>query len=328
MSERGRELFTQMQKAGDIMALIGQSEDVHFDCKEWSANDSDAQRVFAKAACGLTNSEGGVIIFGMRARAISKDDPDLVASAAPVTDTGAVKSRILNLIGELVEPRIEGIEAREVNETAASKSGFVVVYIPVSEGAPRRSRKDWKFYQRIGSGTFAMEYFQIEERFGKRPPPKLELYLEVTRISGLVYEPYVLGRWFVLGVKNIGTGIAKFPSIRYVRRSSLNPDPFGIDGNGGFGLPQRPSESEWVIFRGGVDEVIYGGETLKITKLFQRGDQKGPDGLPLPKVFGPNMQPLTQWVFKAATFQCEISCEGIPTLAVEKEVPELRTTSP
>jgi predicted HTH transcriptional regulator len=192
MSERARELFTRLRTARDIMGLIGQSEDVHFDCKEWSANDADSQKVVAKAACGLTNSEGGVILFGMKARATSKDEPDLVESAAPVTDTSAVKSRILDLIGQLVEPRIEGIEVREVNESSASKSGFVVVYIPISEGAARRSRKDWKFYQRIGSGTFPMEYFQIEERFGKRPPPKLELYLEVTGISGLVYEPYVL----------------------------------------------------------------------------------------------------------------------------------------
>jgi hypothetical protein len=82
-----------------------------------------------------------------------------------------LRKRVLTLIGNLVEPGIVGIDAYEVHEPENAASGFVVVYVPASAGSPRRSRKDWKFYQRIGSGTFPMEYFQIEERFGKRPLP-------------------------------------------------------------------------------------------------------------------------------------------------------------
>jgi hypothetical protein len=89
-----------------------------------------------------------------------------------------LKSKLLDLIGKLVEPGIEGINAVEVNDSSASKSGFVVAYIPASNGLPRRSRKDWKFYLRIGSGTFPMEYFQIAEMFGQRPQPRLDLVLE------------------------------------------------------------------------------------------------------------------------------------------------------
>ena len=141
MAERGKGLFNQLESAESIRALIGQTEDVHLDCKEWPAgNEADAQKVFAKAACGLSNSEGGVVLVGMRARPTSKDEPDLIDSVAPVTDTSAVKSRILDLVGQLVEPRIEGVQTTEVNEPPGSRSGFVVVYIPASEGPPRRSR--------------------------------------------------------------------------------------------------------------------------------------------------------------------------------------------
>jgi hypothetical protein len=258
----------------------------------------------------------------MKARATSKDEPDLVDSAVPVADTSAVKSRILGLVGQLVEPGIEGIQATEINEPAGSKSGFVVVYIPASEGSPRRSRKDWKFYLRIGSGTFPMEYFQIEERFGKRPPPKLEVYLELEKTGGSTYAPQIPTRYFVLGLQNLGSGIAKFPSIRYKRASGLVVDHFGIDGNCGFGLPQRPSDNEWATFRGGVDDVIYPGEIRKITKLVQQGQNTGVD--PRPRVelgqFGESGQ--TQWVFKVVKFQCEVSCEGMVTMTVEKLVDE------
>jgi len=127
MSGRAEQLFHQLTSAHAILALIGQSEDAHFDCKEWPAKDEDAQKVFAKAACGLANAEGGVLVVGMKAKAISKDEPDLVDSAAPVADTGAEKSRILDLVGQLVEPGIEGIQAAEVNEPSGSKSGAAMV---------------------------------------------------------------------------------------------------------------------------------------------------------------------------------------------------------
>lgn len=294
------------------MALIGQPEDAYFDCKEWPIRDDDAQRMLAKAACGLTNGEGGVLVIGMRAESKPKDEPDVVDSSVPVGDTSSVKSRVLNLIGNLVEPGIVGIDAVEIRQQEGSTSGFVVVYVPMSEGSPRRSKKDWKFYLRIGAGTFPMEYFQIEERFGKRPSPKLELYLEFETIKRDPHVPRRRIGLFVLGLSNTGSGIAKFPGIRFNRACGLSVDLFGIDGSHGFGIQQYPSESEWVVFRGGVDTVIYPGESLKITKLVQQGENPG-------DVPG---QPQTQWLFKAFTFSCEISAEGIQTKTFEKRIPK------
>jgi len=183
MQGRAEQLFKQLRTASSIKGLINESEDSHFDCKEWPISDNDAQKMLAKAASGFTNAEGGVLVIGMKAESKPNDEPDVVTSAAPVSDTAFVKSRVLNLIGNLVEPGIVGVKAREVNDQEGAKSGFVVLYVPASDGLPRRSRKDWRFYQRIGSGTLPMEYFQIEDMFGKRPHPRLELVLERVRIG-------------------------------------------------------------------------------------------------------------------------------------------------
>ncbi len=319
MANRAEELFDKLQDAAAIRELIGQSEDLHFDCKEWP-NDNDAQKVFAKAACGLTNAEGGVIVIGMKARSRGKDEPDLVEAAVPVGDTAAVKSRVLDLVGQLVEPGIEGVRASEIDEPTGSRTGFVVVYIPPSEGHPRRSRKDWKFYLRIGSGTFPMEYFQIEERFGERPVPKLELHLEEkVDYSPSTHQP---ARCFVLALRNAGRGIAKFPSIRFKYACGLMCDDYGIDGNGGVGLPRRASEPEWVVFRGGIDDVIYPEEVRQITRLWQEGSNIGPDGNPYSVTYPARGGRLSQWDLKAVRFECEISCEGAPTATAEKLIEE------
>jgi hypothetical protein len=309
MLGRAEHLFHELQSAEAIRALIGQPEDAQFDCKEWPHKEDDAQRMLAKAACGLTNAEGGVLVIGMKAKSTSKEEPDVVQSAAPVRDTSFVKARILNLIGNLVEPGIVGLDVAEVRLREDSPSGFVVVHIPTSEGSPRRSRKDWKFYQRIGSGTFPMEFFQIEERFGKRPHAKLELFLEFESTKGDMYSPRPV-RNFVLGIGNTGGGIAKFPSIRFKRSCGLTVDSYGIDGNMGFGIELRPSESEWAAFRGRVDDVIYPGETLKVARLLQYGESRGAS---------PGSS-RALWSFGSLKFSCELSCEGAQTKTAEKEI--------
>ena len=82
------------------------------------------------------------------------------------------------MIGQLIEPGIGWCPAsNEVSEPVGSESGFVIVLVPSTDGPPCRSRKDWKFYQRISSGTYPMEYFQIADLFGKRQRPVLELHL-------------------------------------------------------------------------------------------------------------------------------------------------------
>jgi hypothetical protein len=59
--------------------------------------------------------------------------------------------------------------------------------------------------------------------------PNLELYLEEQGISIGYYGQPV--RWFVLGLKNVKGGTAKFPWIRFRHVSGLSVDHNGIDGN-------------------------------------------------------------------------------------------------
>ncbi len=137
----------------------------------------------------------------------------------------------------------------------------------------------------------------------------------------LVASPRELGRWFVIVVSNEGLGIAKFPSIRF-QRSLINISQYGLDGNGGFGLPVSPSESDWIVFRGGVDDVIYSQETRKVLKVWQTGSNVDADGLPYPTISSKVGNAQTSWVFNPMTFKCDISCEGVPTISMEKSFAE------
>jgi hypothetical protein len=321
---RAEDLFAKLQSTDAVLDLIGEAEDAHLDCKEWPSKEDDAQKMLAKAACGLTNADGGVLVIGMKAESRPKDEPDVVTAAAPVSDTSLVKSRVLGLISNLIEPGIVGIQAEEIATKPKSKSGFVVVYVPKSDGSPRRSRKDWKFYQRIGSATLPMEYWQIEVLFGKLPKAKLTLHLEPEEMRAADHANAAPWRPLTLDLRNEGTGIAKFSTIRFKRENAILIDSYGIDGNCGFGLPLRPSQTDWFVFRGGMDDVIFPGETLLISKLRQAGKSTGIGGIPvtmgIPIVH--NRMVMERWVCEPSNFRCEISSEGVATSTLEYELPQ------
>jgi len=272
-------LFQQLISREALEALIGQPEDASFDCKVWSNRDEANRGSIAKAACGFANGAGGVIIIGLSASGRGADTPDVVNGVAPVSNRQAVASQALDYLLKFVEPGIEGIEVRTIEDAVSAPSGFVLLYIPATEGSVRRSRIDWKFYVRISSGTVPMEYFQIEERFGRRPHPRLSFEIRdigMTEGAGYIQQPL---RIFSIGLKNEGRGIAKFPGIRFRRTTDLRHSDFGIDGNGALGLPFRGSEPEWVVFRGGVDDIIFPDETRWVSKLIQVALHIGDRGL-------------------------------------------------
>ncbi len=323
MAGRAEELFTKLDNVAAVLALLGEAEDAYLDCKEWPARDDDAQKMLAKAACGLSNADGGVLVIGMKAESKPKDEPDVVTSAAPVDDTSLIKSRVLGLIGNILEPGVVGIEVRELQDEANGKSGFVIVYIPKAEGSPHRSRKDWKFYQRIGSSTLPMDYWQIEAMFGRRPQPKLELHVEAQEmIPSYGYHNRPVRR-ILFGLRNDGAGSGTFPGVRFKSVPSISADNTGLDGDSGLGLPRRASLPDWIAFRGGIDDLIYPGETRVVSALIQSATDKGQFAKFGPVGPFPASAFNQRWVCHSLNLIFEISGEGISTRSVEHKLPEV-----
>lgn len=305
--ERAKVLYDRLQKRDDLLELVGQPEDSHLDCKEWPSKDDEAQKMLAKAICGMTNADGGVLLLGMKAESRPKDEPDVITGLIPVANTSQVASRVLGLLSNLVEPGIIGIEVREILEPASDSGGYVLMYVPPSAGSPCRSRKNREFYIRVGSATIPMEYWQLEDRFGKRPHPRLILHLEEGHSVDFYYpRAGVPVRWFHLELHNEGKGIARFPTLRFERDNGFELSTSGIDGNKNFGLPRRASGPKWIVFQGGIDDVIYPGEKKVIGILSQRGTEHGVETSAYTGGFT-----KTEWRFRDAVFQCQISAEGL-----------------
>jgi hypothetical protein len=306
-------LFDRLQRRAEISALIGQTEDLHLDCKTWPASDADAQRILAKAFAGFANADGGVVVIGLETKPAVKGDPDLITGEKPVASSVAIKSRIEALVGELVEPPLQGVRLATVENAPRSADGFVLIHVPPTDGTPVRSRKNSHFYVRSGSGTYPMEYFQIADMFGRRRRPALELSLEVQPGAANGARGVIdVVRAMMLGLRNEGRGLARFPSVRVRADGPLFVDIYGADGNGTFGLNRLLADANVIAFGGGVDHVIHPGTTLKIAKLVQRGRLTSSQPDPSRKTY----------VFAAINITVEMFADEVQSKTETRALPE------
>jgi predicted HTH transcriptional regulator len=165
-------LYEQLDSHNAVQELIGKVEDAFFECKEWRAERSSQDQI-AKAACGFTNADGGVIVVGLEARR-NNDGIDMVTAERPVPDAESVRSQIEEAISKKVEPGIKGVRSKTIPAVPGSVDGFIITHVPGSDASPCRCTFSPKeFYVRIGPQTLPMPYFMIADRFGRRPQPKL-----------------------------------------------------------------------------------------------------------------------------------------------------------
>lgn len=292
LPSRAEALFQQLQSRQSLEALIGQPEDADFECKVWPDGKEAAKGSIVKAACGFANATGGVIILGVEASGRGQDTPDTVKGLRPVADTGAVASAALDFVLKYVEPGIQGIQISQVHEGEGSGDGYVLIYVPEQEDTPRRSKVDWKFYVRIASGTVPMEYFQIEDRFGRRPHPRLVVEIDEPKVSIPMGED-APRRLVKVIVRNVGRGLAKLPALSVYERQNLHL----YEGTYRTQPPLWPllaQNSEWYSFRGGPTAFVYPGEKLLIAQFAQSASPV-----------------YDNWQFSSARLTAEVVCDGM-----------------
>ncbi|MFL6387284.1 MAG: helix-turn-helix domain-containing protein [Terriglobales bacterium] len=262
MTTNAEAFFRSLATAADVGQLIGTAEDLYFDAKTLSnesfASASD-QGKLAKAISAFANADGGVIVYGLEAKRDAQGR-DIVQTVKPLIDPALVQSKVLGLVGQLLQPPVEGILV-EIRKKR-SKQGYVVVLIPPSDSGPHRAKPQHEYYRRHGSASLPMEHYELEEMFGRRRRPKLELYWKIKhqlwgspqeRRSAVIH----------IGLRNTGRAIAKYPGLLLKNCKTWQ---YGTDGNSNWGLPILPaSESGHLRHGGSAERVIYPGVDLDVT---------------------------------------------------------------
>ena len=217
----------------DYFIKSKKEENLNIEFKTFSKNPftKDDKKNFAKALSGFANSSGGIIIWGIVAKGNS-NSPDVATSKQPIEDLAKSISLLNSFTGEFVSPIVDGVEHKLIEPENSENRGFIVTLIPQSDNGPHRAEGGLgQYYKRSGDSFYPLEHYDLEDMFGRRPHPKLELIIEDSSNPAYPFEQRV-------GIKNTGKGIAKFPYL-YIHLSY----PFIIgknelDGKGRSGLPR------------------------------------------------------------------------------------------
>jgi hypothetical protein len=103
-----------------------------------------------------------------------------------------------------------------------------------------------------------MEHFDLEDMFGRRPKPILDITWSPVREGTRVHV--------VLALENRGRGPARAPYLAFDVPRICNLER-GVDGDGQIGLPKMPGRHPRAIYGGGADVVIHSNTKREITSL-------------------------------------------------------------
>lgn len=241
-------------------------EDLHLDFK--NAQDSglgpDDRRNLAVALSGFSNSDGGIIVWGVDARP-NAQGVDCATNLSEIPNAQQYLTRLNEFTGQLVTPLVDGVSHKVIQ--AGGQRGFCVSLIPVSDAGPHQAKgREDRYYKRSGSAFYRLEHFDIADMFGRRRRPVLSVRLILERD----------GASRLVAIRNDGRGVAKAPYLGIEVPRGFRASGHGFDGNGRFGLRNIGQYGAWCYFGGDAGAVVHVGQELIVTLL--EATVRTPDG--------------------------------------------------
>jgi hypothetical protein len=218
---------------------------------------NEDRKNLAKALSGFANSSGGLIVWGVDARK-NASGIDCAIGTQEIDPLSLLISRLNELTGRGVNPIVEGVLHKSIPTTG--DKGFAVTLVPESDSGPHMAKLgEDRYYKRSGDSFYRMEHFDLEDMFGRRKKPLLQLTYSIENVDRIV-----------LGIENIGRGVAKSPYLSFIVPEPYILSEFGVDGNRGWALPvlKHAGRSRTCKFGGGGMITIHPGMVLDVAILW------------------------------------------------------------
>jgi hypothetical protein len=127
---------------------------------------------------------------------------DCATAAKEIDSIKLFVTKLNEFTGQAASPIVDGIRHKSVETT--SGKGFAVTLVPDSGSGPHMAKLgEDRYYKRSGDSFYVMEHFDLEDMFGRRQKPKLQL--DAFPITGDGADEGLEFR-----IQNVGRGVAKY----------------------------------------------------------------------------------------------------------------------
>lgn len=223
----------------------------------------DGRRSISKALSAFSNSAGGVVVIGVDCR-VNSDGVDAAQALDPVANWKAALSAVSSAVGDLPQPKNDGVRVAGFPSARDSSAGYLVIEVPRSERRPHMCSMTKQYFKRSGSASYAMEHFDIEDSFRRMTLPALILEHAVTSgMSSPAWRKYRIA----FSLRNTGSVSAFYPSLSLTKIEGIQ---YSIDDRNDNVYLVRTMEG--TIAYGKSDFVIHPGSTREILSLGFQAD--------------------------------------------------------
>jgi schlafen family protein len=161
----------------------------------------------AKSVASLANSEGGLLVLGVKEKpeshkgTVVKIRPGTVTPLPLTVTREAIENHLLSKI----QYPVEALTIVPLRKSPRSKAFVYLIDVPQSHRAPHRVNELY-YFQRYNFTTYEMKHYQIADLFGRRFAP--DLAIEVHRRKGMNEEK---GHFTLVPIlANRGRAVAKY----------------------------------------------------------------------------------------------------------------------
>jgi predicted HTH transcriptional regulator len=177
-------------------------ESLHLEYKASGAlgKQNDKTTEISKDVSAMANSDGGVLIFGIKEDEINRHLPKEIN---PIKRKDFPKEWLEQTIQEKIQPRINGVQIFSIS--IGIEDVVYVVEIPKSNTAHQAADK--KYYKRFNFLSTAMHDYEIRDILNRTKNPEVELEFKCNYSGGELFELYVTAY-------NRGTVYAKYVNVK------------------------------------------------------------------------------------------------------------------